>query len=75
MAAKGMVVLGKGNNQHILGMCEYHNGAGSCNLYGSIITQKFPNSFPSPIFAEVILSEHHMCTSLIPIWKLRIEIT
>lgn len=74
MAAKGRVVLGKGNNQHVLGMCEYQNGAGFCNPYGSVITQKFRNSSPAPIFMEVILSRHHMCTSLIPIWKLRIEI-
>jgi len=74
MAAKGRVVLRKGNNQHVLGKYEYQNDAGLCNLYGSVITQKFRNSSPAPIFTEVILSQHHMCTSLIPIWKLRVEI-
>jgi hypothetical protein len=67
MAAKGRVVLGKGNNEHVLGMCEYQNGAGFCNLYGSVITQKFRNSSRAPIFTEVILYQHHICTSLIPI--------
>jgi hypothetical protein len=75
MAAKGRLVLVKGNNQRILGMWEYQNGAGFCNLYGSIITQKFRNSFPVPFFTKVFLSQRHMCTSLIPIWKLRIEIS
>ena len=35
IAAKGRVLSGEGNNQHILGMCEYQNGAEFCNLYGS----------------------------------------
>jgi hypothetical protein len=47
MAAKGRVVLRRGKNQHILGMCEYKNGAGFCNLYGSISTKKFRNSLPA----------------------------
>jgi hypothetical protein len=38
MAGKSRAVLGKGNNQHILGMCEYQNGAGYSNFYGSVIT-------------------------------------
>jgi len=33
IAAKGRVVLRNGNDQNILGMCEYQNGARFCNVW------------------------------------------